>query len=100
MSDPRWTRPDVIMWAIGGIVSGVTALGCAALAVVNARNILWADSVGGVNPENLGSALTALTGLLLFGLISSTCTVVAAVISRSGVPSTASQTTVQPASER
>jgi hypothetical protein len=93
-------KPDLILWFGSAIASGVLALICALLATVNAQNIPWANSVGGINPWSLASALTAATGVLVFGLISSTCTVVYAVVSRASDSSAAVQPNLERASER
>ena len=93
-------KPDLILWFVSAIASGVLAMICAALTIVNAQNIAWANSVGGVNPWSLGSALTAATGVLVFGLISSTCTVVYVVVSRTGGSAAAAEQNLERASER
>lgn len=93
-------KSDLVLWFVSAIASGVLALICAFLTIVNARNIPWANSVGGVNPFSLGSALTAATGVLVFGLMSSTCTVVCVVGSQIGRASAAAEPNLQRASER
>ena len=98
--EPRWMKSDLILWFVLAIASGILALICAVLAIENAQNIPWANSVGGVNPFSLGSALTAAIGVLVFGLISSTCTVVCVVVSHTGRESTSAEPSLQGASER
>jgi hypothetical protein len=92
-------KSNLILWFVSAIASGVLALICAVLAVVNAQNLPWANSVGGVNPFSLGSALTAGMGVLVFGLISSTCTVVCAVVSQIGGASTTAEPNLEHVSE-
>jgi hypothetical protein len=79
---PRWMQPDLVLWVVSAVASGVLALSCAVVVIVNAQDIPWANSVGGVNPGSLGSALIAATGVIVFGLISSTCTLACLVLSR------------------
>ena len=79
---PRWLQPDVILWFLSAVVSAVLALACAVVTIVNAQDIPWAGSVGGVNPGSLGSALIAATGVIVFGLISSTCTLACVILTR------------------
>jgi hypothetical protein len=90
-------KPDLILWFVSAIASGVLALICAVATIVNAQNLPWAASVGGVDPHSLGSALIAATGVLVFGLVCATCTVVYAVVSRAAVPSGAAPRSLESA---
>jgi len=53
---PRWTQPHLVLWVVSAIASGVSALSCAVVTIVNAQNLDRVGSVGGIDPHSLGSA--------------------------------------------
>ena len=83
---PQWKSE--VLWSASGVASGILALFCAIATVINAQNLSSQSVVSTVDPHSLGAAITAATGLLVFGLISATCTVVHAVVNRRPIAST------------